>query len=177
MLFDDDDEFLETELCSAESLHYAWPSFPLLNSRNALVSGTETSEISIWGEYPCQQASRREPLTLTFFFFSYGSFQTDPQKGFLSRLLWSSWQHSKAGLSNMLAEKAGEQPLSAAGPLLKSNYGEQCITLLPRVKAKPRTGCLWSLISTKGDLCSRDSWFQYYGDVSIKNNETSDPEN
>lgn len=52
MLFDDDDEFLETGLCSAESLHYAWPNFLLLNSRNALMNGTETSEISIWGEVP-----------------------------------------------------------------------------------------------------------------------------
>lgn len=67
MLFDDDDEFLETELCSAESLHYAWPNFLLLNSRNALVSCAETSEISIWGECCCQQASRRESLTLTLF--------------------------------------------------------------------------------------------------------------
>lgn len=47
MLFDDDDEFLETELCSVELLHFAWPSFPLFNSRNALVSSIETSEISI----------------------------------------------------------------------------------------------------------------------------------
>lgn len=52
MLFDDDDEFLETELCSAESLHYAWPNILLLNSRNALLNSTETSEISIWGEVP-----------------------------------------------------------------------------------------------------------------------------
>lgn len=117
MLFDDDDAFLETELCSAESLHYAWPSFPLLNSRNALVSSTETSEISIWGEHPCQQASRRESLTFTF--FSYDSFPTDPRKGFLSRPLWSSWRHSRAGLSSTLAEKARGQPLGAAGPPLE----------------------------------------------------------
>ena len=56
MLFNDDDEFLETELCSAESLHYAWPHFLLLNSRNTLVSSTETSEISIWGEGPLPES-------------------------------------------------------------------------------------------------------------------------
>lgn len=59
MLFDDDDEFLETELCSAESLHYVWPCFLLLDSRNALVSSTETSEISIWGKVPLP-ASRKK---------------------------------------------------------------------------------------------------------------------
>lgn len=40
------------QLCSAESLHYTWPNFLLLSSRNAPVSSTETSEISIWGEVP-----------------------------------------------------------------------------------------------------------------------------
>lgn len=166
MLFDDDDAFLETELCSAESLHYAWPSFPLLNSRNALVSSTETSEISIWGEHPCQQASRRESLTFTF--FSYDSFPTDPRKGFLSRPLWSSWQHSRAGLSSTFAEKDRGQPLGAAGPRLKYNYGDLCITPPPCEKAKARTGCLWSLKGTKGDLCSEHSQFQHSGDASIK---------
>lgn len=166
MLFDDDDAFLETELCSAESLHYAWPSFPLLNSRNALVSSTETSEISIWGEHPCQQASRRESLTFTF--FSYDSFPTDPRKGFLSRPLWSSWRHSRAGLSSTLAEKARGQPLGPAGPHLKYNYGDLCITPPPCEKAKARTGYLQSLKGTKGDLCSEHSQFQHSGDAFTK---------
>lgn len=140
MLFDDDDAFLETELCSAESLHYAWPSFPLLNSRNALVSSTETSEISIWGEHPCQQASRRESLTLTFF-FSYDSFPTDPRKGFLSRPLWSSWQHSRARLSNTLA--GWESQRTAAGrsrPPLEVQLWRSVHYTPPCEKAKARTG-------------------------------------
>lgn len=49
-------------------------------------------------KYQCQEASQRESLTLTL--FSCGPFQTDPQKGFLSRLFWGSQQscafHSRA---------------------------------------------------------------------------------
>lgn len=43
-------------------------------------------------KHHCQQASHREPLTLTL--FSCGSSQTDPQKGFLGRLPQGSQQSS-----------------------------------------------------------------------------------
>ena len=71
------------QLCSAELLHYAWPNFLLLNSRNALVSSTETSEISIWGEVPLPTSLMKGVINPHPFFC--GSFQTDPQKGLLCR--------------------------------------------------------------------------------------------
>lgn len=39
-------------------------------------------------KFHCQQASRRESITLTL--FSCGFFKTNPQKGFLSRRPWAS---------------------------------------------------------------------------------------
>lgn len=78
MLFDYDDEFLETELCSAESLHYAWPNFLLLNSKNALWAVQKLLKFPFEVKYHCQQALGREALTLTL--FSCGFFEPDPQK-------------------------------------------------------------------------------------------------
>lgn len=163
MLFDDDDELLETELCSAESLHYAWPNFLLLNFRNALLNSTETSEISIWGEALLPGSLTKGVInTYPFFLWPLPNWPSEglsqqaalelsavlciPQPCYLPHYL--PCFPGKQGAHSSWAQWANSQ---------SPNCGEQLITTPPKGKTQPRTHRLQPLIDTKWAYSSRDS--------------------
>lgn len=181
MLFDDDDEFLETELCSAASLHYAWPRFLLLNSRNALVSSTETAEISIWGEAPLPASLTKGVLNPHPFFLwllpnwpSEGLSQ-QASLGFPSVLRIPQQRYlpcfpQKQGANSCWAQWANSQ---------SPNDGKQFITTPPKGKNKPDQG-LQSLIDTKwASAPGTQTGFKLFWNVCIKNSDilNTRPEN
>lgn len=93
-------------------------------------------------KYHCQQASRRESLTLTL--FSCGFFQTNPHKGFLSRCPWASPQSCSFRSSTICHASLKSKGLTAAelsGPTPKVQTMENSLLQLHQKEkqTRPRT--------------------------------------